>query len=165
MTGRSKEKTVRIRDASVSDVPVILAFIKGIAEFEKLSHEVIATEDVIEETLFGERPSAHVILAEIDGEASGFAVYFYNFSTFVGRPGIYIEDIYVSEEKRGLGVGEAMMRHLAGIAKRRNCSRMEWAVLTWNPARTFYEALGAEPLDDWLLYRISGEALERLGGD
>jgi GNAT superfamily N-acetyltransferase len=165
MTDRSAEKEIRIRDASVSDVPVIFQFIKDIAEFERLSDDVVATEEVISRTLFGERPAAKVILAEIDDEPVGFAVFFNNFSTFVGRPGMYIEDIFVSEDKRGLGVGEAMMRHLAGLARQEGCGRVEWAVLRWNPARTFYESLGAEPLDDWVLYRLSGEALEGLAED
>lgn len=155
--------SVRIRDACVEDVPVIMRFIRGIAEFEKLSDEVVATEQVITETLFGERPAARVILADVDGEPAGFAVYFFNFSTFVGRPGIYIEDIFVSEEKRGMGVGEAMMQYLARLARAEKCGRMEWAVLDWNPARSFYENLGAEPMSDWVLYRISGAELEKLG--
>ena len=163
MTDRSAGGEIRIRDATASDVPVILRFIRDIAEFERMSDDVIATESVISETLFGEQPAAKVILAEIGDEPAGFAVFFNNFSTFVGRPGMYIEDIFVSEGKRGLGIGEAMMRHLAALARREGCGRMDWAVLRWNPARTFYESLGAEPLDDWVLYRISGDALERLG--
>jgi GNAT superfamily N-acetyltransferase len=163
MTDRSFGDEIRIREASESDVPVILGFIGEIAEFERLSDEVEATGDIISRALFGEKPEAKVILAEIDGEPAGYAVYFNNFSTFVGRPGIYIEDIYVSEDKRGLGIGEAMMRYLARMARRQGFRRMEWAVLKWNPARTFYEGLGAEPLEDWVLYRLSGEALDRLG--
>ena len=156
---------VHIREAVREDAPLIVRFIKDIAEFEKLSDEVVADEGIIAESLFGERPAARVILAFVDGEAAGFAVFFFNFSTFVGRPGMYVEDIFVSEDKRGRGVGGEMMRYLARIARAERCGRMEWAVLDWNPARSFYERLGAEPLDDWVLYRISGERLERLGGD
>ncbi len=141
-----------------------MRFIRDIAEFEKLSDKVIANEEVLAESLFGESPAARVILAYADGDPAGFAVYFFNFSTFVGRPGLYLEDIFVSESKRELGVGEAMMRHLARIANAEGCVRMEWAVLDWNPAKSFYERLGAEPLTDWVLYRISGERLEELGG-
>jgi len=161
----SGDVSIRIREARVEDVPVIMRFIRDIAEFEKLSGEVVATEQVITESLFGERPAARVVLADIEGEPAGFAVYFFNFSTFVGRPGIYLEDIFVSEEKRGMGVGEAMMRYLANIARTEKCGRVEWAVLDWNPARSFYEKLGAEPMSDWVLYRISGAELEKLGGE
>jgi GNAT superfamily N-acetyltransferase len=156
---------INIRETTAEDVPLILQFIKDIAEFEKLSGEVVATEEIITETLFGEKPSAKVILAEVGGKPVGYAVYFFNFSTFVGRPGLYIEDIFVSEESRGIGAGEEMMRYLARRAKRENCGRMEWAVLDWNPARAFYEKLGAESTGDWLLYRLSGGALDELAGD
>ena len=156
---------VGIRETTAEDVPVILQFIKDIATFEKLSGEVVATEEIIAETLFGEKPSAEVILAESGGEPVGYAVFFFNFSTFTGRPGLYIEDIFVSEKCRGIGAGEAMMRYMARRAKRENCGRMEWAVLDWNPARSFYEKLGAESLGDWLLYRVSGAALDELAGD
>ncbi|HER43289.1 MAG TPA: GNAT family N-acetyltransferase [Candidatus Eisenbacteria bacterium] len=162
MAKDSREVSIRIREAGIEDVPVIMRFIRDIAEFENLSDEVVADEETIAESLFGEERSARVILADVDGEAAGFAVYFYNFSTFVGRPGIYLEDIFVSKDKRGIGVGGEMMRHLARIARAGKCARMDWAVLDWNPARAFYEMLGAEPLEDWVLYRISGERLERL---
>ena len=155
---------VDVRQAGIEDVPLILRFIKDIAEFEKLSDQVVTNERVLEQSLFGDRPAAGVIIAEIDGEPAGFAVYFFNFSTFIGRPGLYIEDIFVSEEKRGMGVGEAMMRYLAGLAVAERCERMEWAVLDWNPARSFYENLGAKAMSDWVLYRLSGEELKRLGG-
>jgi GNAT superfamily N-acetyltransferase len=164
MAKGSGEVSIHVREAGIEDVPVIIRFIRDIAEFEKLSDEVVANEEVIAESLFGEKPAARVILAYVDGEPAGFAVYFFNFSTFVGRPGLYLEDIFVSEEKRGMGVGEEMMRYLARIARAEKCVRMEWAVLDWNPARSFYERLGAESLDDWVLYRISGEGLERLAG-
>ena len=156
--------SIQIREAGIEDVPLIMRFIRSIAEFEKLSDKVVANEDVLAESLFGERHVAHVIIAYADGDPAGFAVYFFNFSTFTGRPGIYLEDIFVSEDKRGMGIGGAMMRHLAGLANAGRCTRMEWAVLDWNPARSFYERLGAEPLEDWVLYRISGRRLEELGG-
>lgn len=165
MAEDSRDVAVHIREAVREDASLIMRFIRDIAEFEKLSDKVVADDDVIAESLFGERPAARVILAFVDGEAAGFAVFFFNFSTFVGRPGMYVEDIFVSEDKRGRGVGREMMRYLARIARAEQCRRMEWAVLDWNPARSFYEKLGAEPLDDWVLYRISGERLERLGGD
>lgn len=157
--------TLSIRETTIEDVPLILRFINDIATFEKLGGEVIATEEILAETLFGERPSANVILAEAGGKPIGYAVYFFNFSTFTGRPGLYIEDIYVSEDDRGTGAGVAMMRYLARRAKRENCGRMEWAVLDWNPARAFYEKLGAESLGDWLLYRLTGAALDELAGE
>ena len=157
--------TLSIRETTIEDVPLILRFINDIATFEKLGGEVIATEEILAETLFGDRPSANVILAEAGGKPIGYAVYFFNFSTFTGRPGLYIEDIYVSEDDRGTGAGVAMMRYLARRAKRENCGRMEWAVLDWNPARAFYEKLGAESLGDWLLYRLTGAALDELAGE
>ena len=155
--------SVQIREARVEDVPVIMRFIRNLAVFEKLSGEVVATEEILTESLFGERPAARVIIADVAGEPAGFAVYFFNFSTFVGRPGIYLEDIFVSEEKRGMGVGEAMMRYLARLARTEKCGRVEWAVLDWNPARAFYKKLGAVPMSDWVFYRISGAELEKLG--
>lgn len=165
MSERSGREKINIRETTAEDVPLILQFIKDIAEFEKLSGEVVATEEIIAETLFGEKPSAEVILADVGGKPVGYAVYFFNFSTFTGRPGLYIEDIFVSEESRGVGAGEEMMRYLARRAKRENCGRMEWAVLDWNPARAFYEKLGAKSIGDWLLYRLSGTALDELAGD
>jgi GNAT superfamily N-acetyltransferase len=165
MVKGSGDVSIRIREAGLEDVPVVMRFIRDIAEFEKLSEEVVADEEVIAESLFGEKPVARVILAYVGGDPAGFAVYFFNFSTFVGRPGIYLEDIFVSEEKRGMGVGEAMMQYLARLANAEKCVRMELAVLDWNPAKSFYEKLGAEPLTDWVLYRISGERLEVFGGE
>lgn len=151
-----------IREATVNDVPVILTLIKKLAEFERLPDQVIATEEILRETLFGEGAVARVILAEVNGGPVGFAVYFYNFSTFVGRPGIYIEDIYILSGHRGTGIGEAMMRHCARVAMEKGCGRIEMAVLHWNPARSFYERCGAEAMEDWIIYRISGDAVRRL---
>ena len=164
MSHHHSDAAIEIREATREDAPLILQFIKKIAAFEKLSDEVVADEAIIGETLFGAKPSAKVIFAEIEGEPVGYAVYFYNFSTFTGRPGLYIEDIFVYEESRGVGVGEAMMIYLAREAKANNCGRMEWAVLDWNPAREFYERFGAEHMEDWLLYRLTGEALDELAG-
>ena len=164
MTDGNGSVRVDIRGTTVGDVPLILRFIRDIAEFEKLSDEVTADERILEESLFGENPAARAIIAEIAGEPVGFAVFFFNFSTFTGRPGLYLEDIFVSEDKRGMGAGEAMMRHLARIALEERCERMEWAVLDWNPARSFYENLGAGPMSDWVLYRVTGRELEKLGG-
>jgi GNAT superfamily N-acetyltransferase len=152
-----------IRPSTVEDVPLILDFIRGIAEYEKLSHEVTATEADIRESLFGKRPAAECVLAFWDGKPSGFAVYFHNFSTFLGKAGLYLEDLFVKPEFRGKGIGKALLLHLAGIAKELRCGRFEWAVLDWNtPAIEFYKKLGAKPMDEWTVYRLAGKALEDL---
>ncbi len=145
------------------DVPVILGLIKKLAHYEKLSHEVTATEEVLRANVFGERRGAEVILGEYQHTTVGFALYFHNFSTFLGKPGIYIEDLYVDEEHRGRGFGYAMFTHIAGLAKKQGCGRLEWSVLDWNsPAIRFYEKMGAVALHDWTTYRLTGEALDRL---
>lgn len=162
MTDESNRVNVRIREAVVDDVPVILTLIKELAEFERLTGQVFATEETIRESLFGERIAAHAVIAEIEGEPVGFAVYFYNFSTFVGRPGLYIEDIYIRPEYRGAGIGKAVMRHLARVAVAENFARIEMAVLNWNPARAFYERFGAKAMKDWIIYRIAGDDIRRL---
>lgn len=155
--------SLRIRPATAADVPVILTFIQELAEYEKLRHEAVATEAQIRETLFGPRPYAEVILAEVGGEPVGFALFFHNYSTFLGRPGLYLEDLYVRPEARGRGVGRRLLTHLAAIAIERGCGRMEWSVLDWNePAIGFYRSLGARPMDEWTVFRVTGEALERL---
>ncbi len=154
---------VRIRAASEGDVPQILAFIKELAEYERLSHEVVATEEALREHLFGGRPVAEVVIAEEGGDPAGFALFFHSFSTFLGRPGIYLEDLYVRPEFRGRGTGRALLVHLAGLAKERGCGRLEWSVLDWNePAIGFYRGVGASPVGGWTVYRVSGEALEGL---
>ena len=151
--------------ATAADVPVILNFIRDLARYERLEHAVVATEDDLRSWLFGDRPRAEVVIARVDGEPHGFALFFPNFSTFLGRPGIYLEDLYVRESARGRGVGTALLAHLARLALERGWGRVEWAVLEWNrPALEFYRRLGAVTLDDWRLCRLSGEALERLGG-
>ena len=159
---------LRILPAVESDVPVILAMIRGLAEYEKLSHVCVATEEQLRQTLFGPRPAAEVLLA-YDGPSSdpdacaGFALFFMNYSTFLARPGIWLEDLFVKPHARGKGIGFALLRRLASIAKERECGRMEWAVLDWNtPSIDFYRSLGAVPLDEWTAYRLSGDELRRL---
>jgi len=166
MTVHVTEPTIEIRSASASDAALLLSFIRELAEYEKLASEVVATEEDLRRELFGPRPSAEVVIAELDGTAAGFALFFLNFSTFLGRPGLYLEDLYVRPEHRGRGVGRAVLRHLARIARSRNCGRFEWAVLDWNrDAIRFYESLGAVALEDWTVYRVTGDALARLAGE
>jgi len=153
----------RIVSATARDVPLILYFIRALAEYERLADKVSATEASIREELFGERPSAEAIIAYDGDEPVGFALFFHNFSTFVGRRGLYLEDLFVKPEERGKGVGRRLLNHLAALAKERQCGRMEWAVLDWNePAIKFYRSLGAAPMDEWTVFRLSGDALERL---
>jgi len=153
----------RVREASEEDVPLILSFIRELAEYEKLSREVVATEEGLRESLFGERRYAEVLIAEHDGSPAGFALFFHNFSTFLGKPGIYLEDLYVNPVFRGTGIGKKLLVHLARLAKRRGCGRLEWWVLDWNePAIGFYESLNATAMDDWTVYRLAGKALEDL---
>jgi GNAT superfamily N-acetyltransferase len=153
----------RIREANEGDVPLILSLIRELAEYEKLSDEVVATEDGLRDSLFGERRYAEVLIAEHDGAPAGFALFFHNFSTFLGKPGIYLEDLYVKPAFRGSGIGKKLLVHLASLAKRRGCGRLEWWVLDWNePSIGFYKKLGAVPMDDWTVYRVSGLALEDL---
>jgi GNAT superfamily N-acetyltransferase len=157
--------TVHIRFAARDDVPVIAELIRGLARFEKLEHEVVMTEELLAANLFGKRPYAEVLLAEDDGHAVGFALFFHNFSTFLGRPGIYLEDLFVLPEQRGLGVGRMLLVRLARLAVERGCGRLEWAVLDWNrDAIGFYERLGARPNSDWTVYRLTGEALATIAG-
>jgi GNAT superfamily N-acetyltransferase len=152
-----------IRAGAEEDAPVIFSLIKELAEYEHLAHEVAASVDDIRKTLFGERPFAETLIGENDGLPISFALFFYNFSTFLGKPGIYLEDLYVQPEQRGKGFGSEMLAHIATLAKERNCGRFEWSVLNWNtPAIRTYEKLGAAPMKEWILYRLSGEALDRL---
>ena len=154
---------VRILPATPADVPVILELIKALAEFERLSHLVVATEALLREALFGAQPKAEVVLAWHEEKPVGFALFYHNFSTFLGRQGLYLEDLFVRPEARGLGIGKALLLHLGALAKARNCGRYEWAVLDWNEhAIGFYKNLGAEPLSDWTLMRVTGPALDRL---
>lgn len=154
-----------IRFADAADTPVILRFIRALAEYEKLEHECLADEASLRAQLFGPRPYAEVLLIEEDGAAHGFALFFHNFSTFLAKPGIYLEDLFVDPTQRGRGYGKALLAKLAGIAVERGCGRLEWSVLDWNkPSIDFYLSLGARPMDEWTVYRLDGEALEKLGG-
>ena len=154
---------IAIRPATPADAPLILTFIRELAAYEKLAHEVVADEAAIAETLFGAKPCAEVVIAEIATEPVGFALFFTNYSTFLGRPGIYLEDLFVRPEARGHGAGRALLGHLAKLAVARNCGRLEWAVLDWNePAIDFYEKLGATPRSEWTTYRLTGDALRAL---
>lgn len=153
-----------IRVATESDVPTILSFIKKLAEYEKLSHEVVATEALLKETLFGARRTAEVAIGYLEGTPVGFVLFFHNFSTFLGRPGLYIEDLFVEEKYRRRGFGGALLRHVAQLAMARKCGRLEWSVLDWNqPAIHFYKKLGAVPMDEWTVFRVTGENLQKLG--
>lgn len=154
---------LEVLPATEADVPLILTFIRELAEYEKLAHEVVATEDLLHRHLFGERRFAEALLARAAGDAVGFALFFHNFSTFLGRPGIYLEDLYIKPEVRGRGYGKVLLRHLAAIATERGCGRLEWAVLDWNtPAIEFYKSLGAVPVSDWTIFRVTGDALTKL---
>jgi GNAT superfamily N-acetyltransferase len=155
--------TTLLRSATRDDVPVIAELIRGLARFEKLEQEVVMTDELLAAGLFGDRPYAEVVLAEDDGRPVGFALFFHNFSTFLGRPGIYLEDLFVLPEQRGRGIGRMLLAHLARLAVERGCGRLEWAVLDWNRnAIKFYERLGARPNSDWTVYRLAGEALTGL---
>ena len=155
----------RLRPAVRADVPEILRLIKALAEYEKLSHEVVATQGALEQTLFGDRPAAEVLLAEQGGRAVGFALFFQNYSTFLGKPGIYLEDLFVEPASRGHGLGKQLLQAIARLAVERGCGRFEWAVLDWNePAIGFYKSLGAKPMADWTVMRLTGEALKKLAG-
>lgn len=155
--------SARIVEAGVEDVPDILRFIRDLASFEQLEHEVAATEQSLRESLFGPRRYAEALFVEAEGEQVGFALFFHNYSTFLGRPGLYLEDLFIRPERRGHGYGKLLLQHLAGLAVARGCGRMEWWVLDWNRgAIDFYRTLGAEPMSDWTVYRLSGDALRRL---
>lgn len=154
---------LEILPASENDVPLILQFIKELAVYEKLAHEVVATENTLRESLFGSRRSAEVVIGYWNKTPVSFAVFFHNFSTFLGKPGLYLEDLFVKPEMRGKGFGASMLKYLARIAKERGCGRFEWWVLDWNePAIRFYQGLGAKPMSDWTVFRITGDALDKL---
>jgi GNAT superfamily N-acetyltransferase len=154
---------LRIAPATEKDLALILSFIRKLAEYEKLSHMAVATEENIREHVFGPNPVAEVLLAYWDQEPVGFALFFRNYSTFLGRPGIYLEDLFVDPEQRGKGIGKALLIRLAQIAVERGYGRLEWAVLNWNtPSIEFYRSLGAAPQDEWTVYRVTGDALARL---
>lgn len=154
-----------IRNAAREDIPTILRFVRELAEYERAADKVVATEALLDAALFGDPPAAWAVIAESGGAPVGMALYFYNFSTWTGWRGLYLEDLYVTPEARGAGVGAALLSHLAGIALDQGCARFEWAVLDWNaPAIAFYRAKGAVPMDEWRTYRVTGDALRDLAG-
>jgi GNAT superfamily N-acetyltransferase len=157
--------TVSIRSAVRDDLPLIAQFIRDLAEYEKLSDEVRFDDAVLGDRLFGDRPYAEVLVGEIDGVPQGFALFFHNFSTFEGKPGVYLEDLFVRPEARGSGLGKALLSRLAQLAVERDCARLEWWVLDWNePSIGFYKSLGAKPMDEWTVFRVDGDALTELAG-
>ena len=152
-----------IREATSSDVPVIAELIRALAEYERLSHEAVFAEEDLRAALFGDQRYAEVLLVEHEGEVAGFALFFHNFSTFLAKPGIYLEDLFVRREHRGHGHGRALLARLAQIAVERRCGRLEWSVLDWNePSIAFYRALGAVPMDEWTVFRLTDDALSDL---
>jgi GNAT superfamily N-acetyltransferase len=152
-----------IKSATPADTTLLLAFIKELAEYEKLSHEVVATEELLQEAFFGSNAHAEALLGYLNGEPVSFAIFFHNFSTFRGRAGIYLEDLFVKPSARGKGLGQKMLSHIARIAKSRNCARFEWWVLDWNEtAISFYKKLGAEAMHEWTTFRVTGTALDEL---
>jgi GNAT superfamily N-acetyltransferase len=152
-----------IRPATVADLPVILELIRALATYERAPNEVTATEEILKETLFGKKAAAEVVLLFEKETAAGFAIFFHNFSTWLGRPGLYLEDLFVRPDHRGKGYGRALLIYLAKIARERNCGRMEWAVLNWNePAIQFYRKLGAKPMDEWTVFRLTRDGIAKL---
>jgi GNAT superfamily N-acetyltransferase len=159
----NESQDCEIRTARVEDVPTILQLIRDLATYERAPNDVTATEEQLVEVLFGEKPAAEVLLAFEDEAPVGFAVFFHNFSTWLGRPGLYLEDLFVKPEVRGKGYGRALLVHLARIARERGCGRMEWAVLDWNdPAIQFYRKLGAKPMDEWTVFRLTSDGIAKL---
>jgi len=159
----SDSKTVEIRPARPSDIDLLLELIHELAVYEKAPEEAVATPELMHEALFGQKPTAEAVIAEWRGQPAGFALFFHNFSTWLGKPGLYLEDLFVPERFRGRGIGKALLLHLAGIARERDCGRMEWSVLDWNrPAIEFYEALGAKPQSEWTVYRLDEKSLQKL---
>ena len=156
--------TNTIRSATREDLPLIMQLIRDLAEYEKLLDQVRFDEETLAGHLFGPRPMAEVIVGEVDGKPQGFALFFHNFSTFEGRPGIYLEDLYVRPQARGAGLGKALLQQLAALAVERGCARLEWSVLDWNaPSIAFYRSLGARMMDDWRIMRVDSAALQQLG--
>ncbi|MGH8461983.1 MAG: GNAT family N-acetyltransferase [Stenotrophobium sp.] len=156
-------ETPTVRAAVAADVPLILSLIRELADYEKLSHEVVASEAALRRDLFGAHPAAQVLIAEWDGAPAGFALFFTNYSTFLARPGIYLEDLYVRATLRGRGIGQALLSRVAALALARGCGRLEWSVLDWNaPALKFYAALGARAMNQWTIHRVTGDDLEKL---
>jgi len=165
MTFSTSVANFAIKPASKKDVPVILAFVRKLADYERLSHEVVSTEELLQRTLFGQRRTAEVAIGYFKNEPVGFVLFFHNFSTFLGRPGIYIEDLFVEEPFRRRGFGGALLAHVAKLAVARDCGRLEWSVLDWNePAINFYRKLGAVPMNEWTVFRVTGANLKQLAG-
>jgi GNAT superfamily N-acetyltransferase len=159
----TRDASLQIAPAVEADVPLILSLIHGLAEYEHLGDQVVATESTLRQALFGPQPGPAAVIARIDGAPAAFALYFHNFSTFLGKPGLYLEDLFVQPAFRGRGIGKTLLAYLARLALERGCGRFEWGVLDWNkPARDFYESLGAGANSEWINYRITGDALERL---
>ena len=151
---------ISIRHATSADVPLIIRFIRELADYEKAPEEAVATEQQLEQALFCDSPRVYSVICEVDANPAGFALYFYNFSTWLGRHGLFLEDLYVTPDQRGAGAGKALLKHLARLAVQEGCGRFEWNVLDWNkPAIDFYEAFGAQPQSEWIGYRLAGEAL------
>jgi GNAT superfamily N-acetyltransferase len=160
---RTSSPRIHLRQAEAADVPQILSFVRELAEYEKLAHEAVADETTLAAQLFGDHPAAEVVIAEVDGRPAGFALFFHNFSTFLGKRGLYLEDLFVRPQYRGLGLGKRLMVHLAKLAVERDCGRFEWSVLDWNePAIRFYRGLDAVGLEEWTVQRLSGPALRAL---
>lgn len=158
--------TLRIHPATPADIPTILALIRELAEYERMTHDVVATEASLHDALFGPRPRAEALLASSGADVAGFALYFHNFSTFLARPGLYLEDLYVRPQWRGRGIGRALLAELARVGVERGCGRFEWSVLDWNrDAIGFYEKLGARPMSEWTVYRLTGDALHALAAE
>ena len=155
---------ITYRKAEKKDISVIHMFIRELARYEKLENEVVASEESLVRTLFGDHPYAEVILAEADGREAGFVLFFHNYSTFLAKPGIYIEDLYVKPGFRGQGLGKGLLKYIASLAIERGCGRVEWWVLNWNPARKFYESIGARAMNEWVVYRLTGQKLDELAG-
>src|SRR5436309_7128678 len=156
-------RNFEIRDATIADIPIILQLIRDLATYERAPNDVVATEEGLHEVLFGAEPAAKVVIAFENTAPVGFAVYFFNFSTWLGQPGLYLEDLFVRPEVRGKGYGRALLVHLAKIARDHGCGRMEWAVLDWNePAIQFYRKLGAKPLDEWTVFRLTRDGIAKL---
>ena len=161
-----KNQDIKLRFATEEDVPVIFNFIKSLAEYEKLSRDVSADEERLRKTLFGEKKFAEVIIADYKNSPAGFALFFHNYSTFLGKPGIYLEDLFILPHLRGNGIGKILLSYLGKLAVERNCGRIEWAVLDWNePSIKFYKSLGAKPMDEWTIFRVTGDAIKNLADE
>lgn len=153
---------IAFRFAEEKDIELILEFIKNLAEYEKLAYEVVASSESLRSSLFDKKAYAEVVFSLVDNKETGFVIFFHNYSTFLGKPGIYIEDLFVKEEFRGLGIGKALLSFIADLAIKRDCGRVEWWVLNWNPARDFYESIGAKVMDEWTVYRLDGKEMKAL---